>query len=44
MNVQIALSNHLFCEGLKKLINEGDVDTVLNQRCDNLPTFKAEAA
>ena len=42
MNVQIALSNHLFCEGLKKLINEGHVDTVLNQGCDNLSTFKAD--
>ena len=42
MNVQIALSNNLFCEGLKKLINEGDIDTVLNQGHDNLPTFNAD--
>ena len=42
MNVQIALSNHLFCEGIKKLIDEGDVDTVLNQGYDNLPAFVAD--
>jgi DNA-binding NarL/FixJ family response regulator len=42
MNVQIALSNHLFCEGLKRLINEGNVDTVLNREYDNLPAIGAD--
>ena len=42
MNVQIALSNHLFCEGLKRLINEGNFDTVLNREYNNLPAFGAD--
>jgi DNA-binding NarL/FixJ family response regulator len=42
MNIYLALSNHLFCEGLKKLINEGNVDTILNQEYDNSSAFDAD--
>lgn len=42
MNIHLALSNHLFCEGLKKLINEGNVDTILNQEYDNSSAFDAD--
>ena len=41
MNVQIALSNNLFCEGIKKLIDEGDVNAVLHQGHTSPPDFEA---
>lgn len=42
MNVQIALSNNLFCEGIKRLIDEGDVNAVLHQGHTSPPDFEAD--
>ena len=42
MKIQLALSNHIFCEGLKKLAYEADTGAVFNDTHENTSAFTAD--
>ena len=42
MRVQLALSNHLFCEGIKKLADEDGSDVIFNDSHQNSAGFEAD--
>ena len=42
MNIQLALSNHLFCEGIKKLAQEVEAGAVFNDTHDISAPFDAD--
>lgn len=42
INIQLALSNHLFCEGVKKLANEAGASLIFNDVHENTTAFEAD--
>ena len=42
INIQLVLSNHLFCEGVKKLVNEADSNLIFNDVHENSTAFQAD--
>ena len=42
INIQLVLSNHLFCEGIKKLVNETGSGLIFNDVHENSSAFDAD--
>ncbi len=42
IKIQIALSNHILCEGVKRLISEGEVGAICNDSREGLQDFNAD--